>query len=175
MLMMTSATAMAQDTTTSDSGGLLQDPEFRIGAAVVLAVPVFLFLRHFLGAYDVAAESDLAGAGRALWGSAFTVLSFLTTTGFASANWADAQAWSGLETPGLILMGLALIGGGVATTAGGVKLLRVFALYLNGRRELERLATTSSIHADCNQLVIGNHAGSLRPTPPGKPPLFDRP
>ena len=36
-------------------------------------------------------------------------------------------------------MGLALIGGGVATTAGGVKLLRVYALYRNGRREMERL------------------------------------
>ena len=44
---------------------------------------------------------------------------------------------SGLATPGLILMGLALIGGGVATTAGGVKLLRVFALYQNGTREME--------------------------------------
>ena len=72
-------------------------------------------------------------------------MSFLTTTGFASAGWSEAQAWSGLQTPGLILMGLALIGGGVATTAGGVKLLRVFALYLNGRRELEKLVHPSSV------------------------------
>jgi trk system potassium uptake protein TrkH len=72
-------------------------------------------------------------------------MSFLTTTGFASNDWVEAQAWSGLETSGLILMGLALMGGGVATTAGGVKLLRVFALYLNGKRELERLVHPSSI------------------------------
>ena len=83
------------DTTTAESGGLVQDPEFRIGVAVVIAVPVFLFLRHFLGAFDVAAERDVIDAARALWGSAFTVLAFLTTTGFASANWVDAQAWSG--------------------------------------------------------------------------------
>ena len=38
-----------------------------------------------------------------------------------------------------------MIGGGVATTAGGVKLLRVFALYLNGRREIERLVHPSSV------------------------------
>ena len=42
-------------------------------------------------------------------------------------------------------MGLALIGGGVATTAGGVKLLRVFALYQNGSREMERLVHPSSV------------------------------
>ena len=42
-------------------------------------------------------------------------------------------------------MGLALIGGGVATTAGGVKLLRVYALYLNGLREMERLVHPSSV------------------------------
>ena len=47
-----------------------------------------------------------------------------------------------VETPGLLLMGLALIGGGVATTAGGVKLLRVFALYRNGVREMERLGAS---------------------------------
>jgi Trk-type K+ transport system membrane component len=39
----------------------------------------------------------------------------------------------------LLLMGLALMGGGVATTAGGVKLLRVYALYKHGAREMERL------------------------------------
>jgi trk system potassium uptake protein TrkH len=42
-------------------------------------------------------------------------------------------------------MGLALVGGGVATTAGGVKLLRVFALYLNGAREIDRLIHPSSV------------------------------
>ncbi len=82
---------------------------------------------------------------RALWGGMFTVLSFLTTTGFESTSWQDAQGWSGLETPGLILMGLALFGGGVATTAGGVKLLRVYALYMHGKRELEKLVHPSSV------------------------------
>ncbi len=45
----------------------------------------------------------------------------------------------------MILMGLAMVGGGVATTAGGVKLLRVFALYLAGLREMERLVHPHSI------------------------------
>ncbi|MEJ2019500.1 MAG: potassium transporter TrkG [Maritimibacter sp.] len=75
----------------------------------------------------------------------FTVLSFLTTTGWESAAWADSQGWSGLQTPGLILIGLALIGGGVATTAGGAKLLRVVALYKHGARELGRLVHPHSV------------------------------
>ncbi|MFN6977523.1 MAG: potassium transporter TrkG, partial [Gemmobacter sp.] len=82
---------------------------------------------------------------RALWGAVFTVLSFLTTTGYESTGWADARVWSGLETPGLLLLGLAVIGGGVATTAGGVRLLRVYALYRHARRELDRIAHPSSI------------------------------
>ncbi len=145
LLFALSRLTFSTDTVTSDTGGLRNDPEFRIGLALVIVVPLVLFLRHFLGAVDVNAESDLISAGRALWGSAFTVLSFLTTTGFTSADWSQAQAWSGLGTPGLLLMGLALIGGGVATTAGGVKLLRVFALYLNGLREMERLVHPSSV------------------------------
>lgn len=37
------------------------------------------------------------------------------------------------------------MGGGVATTAGGVKLLRIYALYKHGIREMERLVHPSSI------------------------------
>ncbi|MBD0864931.1 MAG: TrkH family potassium uptake protein [Rhodobacteraceae bacterium] len=133
------------DTVTVGERRLDRDPEFRIGIFLVLGVPAVILLRHWLGAYEVTMQSDFLAATRALWGSLFTVMSFLTTTGFVSADWGNAQMWSGLETSEIILMGLALIGGGVATTAGGVKLLRVFALYLNGLREMERLVHPSSV------------------------------
>ncbi len=81
----------------------------------------------------------------ALWGAVFTVLSFLTTAGFESAAWEGARDWSDLPAPGILLMGLALIGGGVATTAGGIKLFRVFALSAHAARELGRLVHPSSI------------------------------
>ncbi|MEL7167241.1 MAG: potassium transporter TrkG [Pseudomonadota bacterium] len=145
MLFALSRLTFSLDTVSQGSGNLLGDPEFRLGLGLVLAVPIFLFLRHFAGAIDVDTQENAADAARALWGSGFTVMSFLTTTGFASGYWSDAQAWSGLETPGLLLMGLAVMGGGVATTAGGVKLLRVFALYQNGLREMERLVHPSSV------------------------------
>jgi trk system potassium uptake protein TrkH len=145
MLFALSRLTFSKDTITATQGGLRSDPEFRIGAFIVIGVPLILFGRHFLGAYDVAAAESMQQAVQALWGAVFTVLSFLTTTGFVSEYWAESQSWSGLNTPGLILMGLALVGGGVATTAGGVKLLRVFALYQNGVRELERLVYPNSV------------------------------
>ncbi|MAE90933.1 MAG: potassium transporter TrkH [Pelagibaca sp.] len=133
------------DTGASYRPGLREDPEFRMGLALVIVVPALLFLRHWIAAFDVGEEQNLLQGMRALWGGIFTALSFLSTTGFVSADWAEARSWSGLETPGLMLMGLAIIGGGVATTAGGVKLLRIYALFLAGKRELERLVHPHSV------------------------------
>ncbi|MFZ5963790.1 TrkH family potassium uptake protein [Thalassococcus sp. BH17M4-6] len=133
------------DTGNSARPGLSHDPEFRMGVLLVLIVPTLLFLRHWLASFEVGDEQNLAAGLRAFWGAMFTTLSFLSTTGFVSGDWETAQNWSGLATPGLIVLGLALIGGGVATTAGGVKLLRVFALYLNGLREIEKLVHPSSV------------------------------
>ncbi len=127
------------------ASNLVHDPEARIGLALVILVPSLLFLRHWIGAYEVDTVGELPLALSALWGATFSVLSFLSTTGFVSSQWNVSGAWSGLETPGMVLLGLALIGGGVATTAGGVKLLRVFALYQHSSRELEKLVYPSSV------------------------------
>ncbi len=126
---------------------LARDPEIRLASTLILTVPLVLFLRHFLGAAldDGSRNLALLDGLASLWGSVFTVISFLTTAGWESANWATARDWSGLQTPGLLLLGLALTGGGVATTAGGAKLLRVYALYKHGVRELERLVHPHSV------------------------------
>ncbi|MFP4043356.1 MAG: potassium transporter TrkG [Rhodosalinus sp.] len=145
LLFALSRLTFSSDTLTTARTRLTQDPEFRLGLILVVAVPVVLLVRHWAGAYEVARDQDLTQALQAHWGASFTVLSFLTTTGFVSSNWEEAQVWSGLGTPGLILMGLAIIGGGVATTAGGVKLLRIYALYLHGLREMEKLVHPSSV------------------------------
>jgi trk system potassium uptake protein TrkH len=121
------------------------DREVRLAVFAVVVLPTLLFARHWLGALEVDTVENFASALAALWGAAFTVLSFLTTTGFVSESWAEARAWSGLETPGLLLVGLVLMGGGVATTAGGVKLLRVYALYKHGVREMGKLVHPHSV------------------------------
>ncbi|PSL17336.1 TrkH family potassium uptake protein [Shimia abyssi] len=155
MLFALSRLTFSADTGAVRRDSLLQDPEFRMGLTLVLLVTAGLFLRHWVGAFDVNETRDPLAALRAAWGALFTVLSFLTTTGFQSSEWDVARDWSGLNSPGLILMGLALVGGGVATTAGGVKLLRVYALYLQGLGEMERLVHPS--------VVIGSRgAGSRR-------------
>ncbi len=145
MMFALSRLTFSSDTVTSVRPGLHNDPEFRLGMLIVLGVPLLLFSRHWLGALDAEQVEDLPSALSALWGGMFNVLSFLSTTGFESVHWDQARNWSGLGTPGLILLGAGLMGGGVATTAGGVKLLRVYALYLNGQREMERLVHPSSV------------------------------
>jgi trk system potassium uptake protein TrkH len=135
----------SSDTVPTARPGLVNDPEFRLGLVLVMTVPLVLFARHWIGSIELAEPAHPVEALHALWGAVFTVLSFLSTTGFESADWQASRAWSGLGAPGLILMGLAMIGGGVATTAGGVRLLRVYALYLHAHREFERLVHPSSV------------------------------
>ncbi|PUB19393.1 TrkH family potassium uptake protein [Yoonia sediminilitoris] len=125
--------------------GLRRDPEFRTALVLIGAATAMLFLRHFVGAAESDADFSPRDIANALWGALFTTTSFLTTSGFESRFWEGAAVWSGLRTPGLFLIGMALIGGGVATTAGGVKLLRIYALYRHGEREQNRLLYPSSI------------------------------
>ena len=124
---------------------LASDPELRLAALIVLSVTALLFLRHWVmvdaGVIPVEGNRALAS----LWGVLFTSTSFLTTTGYISANWQVGADWTGIGTPGLLLLGLAIIGGGTATTAGGVRLLRVYALLRHGERELERIIHPSSV------------------------------
>lgn len=132
---------------------LSHDPELRLAATLVAIVALLLFTRHFIGAIDAGGAAadgplllaDVTASLRAFWGGLFGALSYLTTTGWNSVEWQGARAWSGLTSPGLILAGLALMGGGVATTAGGVKLLRVYALGRHGERELERIVHPNSV------------------------------
>ncbi|MCY4304864.1 MAG: TrkH family potassium uptake protein [Aestuariivita sp.] len=124
---------------------IFKDPEFKLGL-MILAITSILLTSQSLNYYvDISMANDVIQAMKLFWANIFTVLSFLTTTGFKSAEWSLAQSVSNLDPPGIILMGLALIGGGVATTAGGVKLFRVYILYLNGMREIERLIHPSSV------------------------------
>jgi len=125
----------------------LDDPQMRLMLISVLGVTALLFLRSFVGASDIDRQDNILAAARAVWGSLFTVLSFLTTTGYESRDWMTMQLWSNLPAPGVILLAVAVMGGGIATTAGGVKLLRLFALYRHGVREMEVLIHPSSVWA----------------------------
>jgi len=119
--------------------------EFRTVWTFLIIVTTVLFLRHLLGSLDQEGAGSLSQALGALWGDLFTTMSFLTTTGFQSSYWATAQEWSGQSSPVILLLGLSAMGGGVATTSGGIKLLRLFALYKHGQREVQKLIYPSSV------------------------------
>jgi trk system potassium uptake protein TrkH len=123
----------------------LTDPQLQLMLISVLGVTIVLFLRSFVGASGIDRQGHLPAAFQAIWGSLFTVLSFLTTTGFVSHDWRAMQLWSDLPDPAMILLAVAVMGGGIATTTGGVKLLRLYALYRQGLREMDKLIHPSSL------------------------------
>lgn len=123
------------------------DPELQLMALIVIGATALLFLRHWAAALTLENPESQGDALLALWGALFTVLSFLTTTGYESAAWESAEAWAGLSNPSLILLGLCALGGGAATTAGGIKLIRAAVLLRHGIREVERLAQPNAVRA----------------------------
>ncbi len=120
------------------AGGHRADPEIRLALALVLLAAGLLFLRHWWESADLYWRTPLDWLAL-LWSGFFTALSFLTTAGFTSQGWGEVVVWSGMKAPGLVLLALAMVGGGVATTAGGLKLLRVHALLRHVLRERDRM------------------------------------
>jgi len=125
--------------------GLFHDTEIRLGILIVVFVSTLLLLRHWAASIEYGDSETILTSLRVFWGGLFTSVSFLTTTGFVSYEWQEVALWSGLGSPGILLAGLAVVGGGVATTAGGVKLLRVFALFGQGKREMDKLVFPNSV------------------------------
>lgn len=121
----------------------LRDHEVQTAMVVMLVVPALLFALRWLA--GGAPGQTLGTALHALWGALFMTLSFLTTAGLESASWTATRTWSGLGSAGLLLAGLAIVGGGIATTTGGVKLLRVFALFKHGEGELQRIVHPNAV------------------------------
>ena len=100
---------------------------------IILAVTCLFFANSFIVLIEENAEISLLILFKHLWGIFFTVTSYLVTMGNESNVWFNDLHYPTSEMTVVALMGLTIIGGGVATTAGGVKLLRV---YFNKIREI---------------------------------------
>ncbi|MFH1059049.1 MAG: TrkH family potassium uptake protein, partial [Pseudomonadota bacterium] len=87
-----------------------------------------------VGLYFWSTAGMLAETGRAVRAAIFETVSALTTTGFNSIPY---DRWN--ATAILILSILMLIGGGICSTAGGIKQLRVYVLYRAAVWEVRRL------------------------------------
>lgn len=84
--------------------------------------------------------SDWAGAEKSFRDAAFQVVTIMTTTGYATA---DYLLWPALL--GLILFLLLFIGASAGSTAGGIKVVRIYLLFKNSFLELKRIIHPNAV------------------------------
>lgn len=124
-----------------------RDRELLLAVSLVALICLVLGLRAIFGTTEKSVVENLSS----IWAHGFTALSFLTTTGFiSSASGGPSAVFPGPS--GMVVLGLALFGGGVATTAGGLKLMRVLALGWQARREVSRLLYPEGVAGDGAQM-----------------------
>ena len=131
--------------------GILSDIEIRLGLSIILSATVIITLKQAsLGNFYTGLSGSFGNLIEIIWGNFFTVFSFITTNGYVSAFWNSSLSSVDLSYTVIILMGLCLFGGGVATTAGGVKLLRISILLSAFSNETGKLLYPSSVTAKKN-------------------------
>ncbi|SFN89519.1 Trk system potassium transporter TrkH [Xenorhabdus japonica] len=111
-----------------------RDPEFRMFIAIQLALLAICML--ILWQHSVY-ESELDALNHAF----FQVVSMATTAGFTTEKF---QEWP-LFLPFLLLCS-AFIGGCAGSTGGGLKVIRILLLFLQGSRELKRLVHPNAVY-----------------------------
>jgi trk system potassium uptake protein TrkH len=109
------------------------DPEFKvfIGIQVVLVLICFTVLM---------ASGTYQDADKAFDQALFQSVSISTTAGFATTSFAD---WPTLLP--ILLIFSSFIGGCAGSTGGGMKVVRVLLLYLQGLRELNKLVHPKAV------------------------------
>ncbi|ALQ06587.1 MULTISPECIES: TrkH family potassium uptake protein [Pseudoalteromonas] len=113
----------------------LRDPEFKVFLCIQLALVVICFT--VLSSNEIYANGD-----ETLDQALFQAVSMSTTAGFATDNF---STWP-LFLP-ILLIFSSFIGGCAGSTGGGMKVVRVFLLYLQGVRELNRLVHPRAIYS----------------------------
>lgn len=111
-----------------------RDPEFRMFISVQLILVMVCTL--ILWRYDIY-QSGLQTLNQAF----FQVVSMATTAGFTT----DSIARWPLFLP-ILLLCSAFIGGCAGSTGGGLKVIRILLLYLQGSRELKRLVHPNAVY-----------------------------
>ncbi len=132
---------------------IVSDKEARLGLFIVLAVTLLLSFEQFIQAGFYFELNDKYGSLiELIWGNFFTVFSFITTNGYVSAFWNEFSSARELSHTTIILMSLCLFGGGVATTAGGIKLIRISILFSAFSNETGKLLHPSSVTGPNNHM-----------------------
>lgn len=104
----------------------LKDGELRAYVGIWAAVSLFAAVQLF-------GTNTYASFAQAFRFSAFQTASILTTTGFATA---DYQIWPAFSQ--LLLFLLFFIGGSAGSAGGGIKVIRIVALFKMGRQQIKQ-------------------------------------
>ncbi len=131
-----------------------RDPELQVAVILITGAILLLFCMQW------PKLTGATGYVKAIWGFLFTSLSFLSTTGVISEYFPSALLESSKAY--FVIGTLAMFGGGVATTAGGIKLLRVYILARHCKAEVDRLiAPTQVISGQSEKLLTSHHNAML--------------
>ena len=132
---------------------LFFDREFRLGSAIFFCATIIIFC------ITLKTEFEFSQVVKVLWGACFTSISFLTTTGLVS-EFLPSDFITFIEA-NLILSALAMFGGGVATTAGGIKLLRIYILSVHYRSEVHHLLSPAQVINGQNDFKVKNYNNAM--------------
>ncbi len=103
-----------------------RDAEFRIYLAFIVGALILIASALWINAMYGAADSVRYGL--------FQVVSIITSTGFANA---DFEAWRAVHAlPAFTIFALMLSGGCAGSTAGGIKVVRVWMVFKQSAQEL---------------------------------------
>lgn len=105
---------------------LFKDEEFRLYTGITVTVSLVIAGVLYFGGYS--------GLEKSIRDAFFQVVTILTTTGFASA---DYLYWPFVAQ--MLLFVLLFIGGSAGSTAGGIKCVRILLLFKNAFNELKRI------------------------------------
>lgn len=115
-----------------DSKKILHDEEFKWYTIIIIFASLIITAGLYL--------TDWAGLEKCFRDALFQVVSILTTTGFATA---DYLLWPTLL--GLIIFIIMFIGSCAGSTAGGIKVIRVVLLFKNSFTEMKRIIHPNAV------------------------------
>lgn len=111
---------------------LFHDEEFKLYFFIVIGASIIIAIMLFLNGY---ANLELS-----IRESLFQVVSILTTTGYATA---DYQLWPSLASA--IIFVLLFMGASAGSTSGGLKCIRIYLLFKNSFIEMKRIIHPNGI------------------------------
>lgn len=115
-----------------DPRKILHDEEFKWYTIIIIFASLIITAGLYL--------TDWAGLEKCFRDALFQVVSILTTTGFATA---DYLLWPTLL--GLIIFIIMFIGSCAGSTAGGIKVIRVVLLFKNSFTEMKRIIHPNAV------------------------------